>query len=144
MMKLVQSIPHTEKGLVKEGQGHIAILEASSRYIFIRMKVNEILCNPSSKLEDTIYTTVRVPLLNQIIEDVTVIYTILDQFKDSTKLPDLPRALIVRHGYLEEIRTICQRQPNPQEDQQIKHAMRELTNKIGESMFTFEKERKYR
>jgi hypothetical protein len=143
VMKLAQCIPHTEKGLIKVGQGHIAILEASSRYIFIRMKVNEILSHPSSKLDNIIYTTVRVPLLNEIIEDVDVIYRILDQFHDSTKLPNLPRALIVRHGYLKEIRTICRRQPNPQEDQQIKHAMHELTNKIGESMFAFEKERKY-
>jgi hypothetical protein len=94
-------------------------------------------------LDNTIYNTVRVPLLNEIIEDVDVIYRILDQFHDSTKLPNLPRALVVRHGYLKEIRTICQRQPNPQEDQQISHAMRELTNKIGESMYTFEQERKY-
>jgi hypothetical protein len=143
LMKLVQCIPHTERGLVKLGQEVIAILEASSRYIFLRMKVNEILSNPSSTLDNTIYNTVRVPLLNEIIEDVDVIYRILDQFKDSTKLPNLPRALVVRHGYLKEIRNICQRQPNPQEDQQIKHAMRQLTNKIGESMFAFEKERNY-
>jgi hypothetical protein len=142
LMKLAPRIPHTEKGLVKIGQGHIAILEASSRYIFIRMKVNAILSNPSSNMDNTIYTTVRVPLLNEIIEDVDVIYRILDTFQDSTKLPNLPRALVVRSGYLKEIRTICQRQPNPQEDQQIKHAMRELTNKIGESMYAFEQERK--
>ena len=121
-------------------RNHIGLLEVSSSYINIRMLVNQI--DTNMKTSNIDYRTHQVPLLNNVIQNVTNMYNILQHFHDGSILPDLPRALKMRGQYVNELSTICERAiANPQILPTLHQTMRTLTRVMGESLHQFQKQR---
>jgi hypothetical protein len=131
--------------LLQNAKQQFKLLEASSRYIFTRMQVKEIISDPT-------LTTQRMDwLLGKVITDVATINTILDENTDGSSLPDLPRALKRRSLILTDLSQLCNNaisNPNNATSNRstisaIKARMENLTEKIGEDLHEFANNHKF-
>jgi hypothetical protein len=143
-MDLSQIVQHLQQSpRVHMARNHIGLLEVSSSYINIRMQVNQIHANMKT-ISNTLnidYHTHQVPLMNNVIQNVTTMYKILEDFTDGSILPDLPRALKMRGLYVKELSTICEKSiANPQALPTLDQAMRNLTKVMGDSLRQFQKQ----
>ena len=141
LSQIVQQLQQSPK--VHMARNHIGLLEVSSSYINIRMQVNQIHTNMKT-ISNTLnidYHTHQVPLMDNVIQNVTTMYKILEDFPDGSILPDLPRALKMRSRYVKELSTICEKSiANPQALPTLDQAMRNLTKVMGDSLRQFQKQ----